>query len=206
MLADQNFVKKLASCEIMGGANNICSDKTGTLTKNQMTWTNLWAGGTESKFSRPDSKMDMKEYVQSEKIMKMIIETVSCNTEGNAKEAGATELAMLRFLDFCGVDFEKVRKNHFLEPMFRFPFDSARKRMSTVIQVADDERTEHGYNKRIHVKGASEIILTVCTHYLNEAGEKKPMDEDKKREIIDVISKFAKSALRTIAFAYKDLK
>lgn len=39
MLKDQNFVKRLASCEIMGGANNICSDKTGTLTKNQMTWT-----------------------------------------------------------------------------------------------------------------------------------------------------------------------
>ena len=39
MLNDNNFVKKLASCEIMGGANNICSDKTGTLTKNKMTWT-----------------------------------------------------------------------------------------------------------------------------------------------------------------------
>lgn len=39
MLKDQNFVKRLSSCEIMGGANNICSDKTGTLTKNQMTWT-----------------------------------------------------------------------------------------------------------------------------------------------------------------------
>jgi Ca2+ transporting ATPase len=42
MLIDKNFVKKLASCEIMGGANNICSDKTGTLTKNKMTWTNMW--------------------------------------------------------------------------------------------------------------------------------------------------------------------
>jgi Ca2+ transporting ATPase len=38
MLKDNNFVKKLSSCEIMGGANNICSDKTGTLTKNKMTW------------------------------------------------------------------------------------------------------------------------------------------------------------------------
>lgn len=45
MLADQNFVKRLSSCEIMGGANNICSDKTGTLTKNQMTWTQIWVGG-----------------------------------------------------------------------------------------------------------------------------------------------------------------
>ena len=44
MLVDKNFVKKLASCEIMGGANNICSDKTGTLTMNQMTVTNIWAG------------------------------------------------------------------------------------------------------------------------------------------------------------------
>ena len=44
MLLDKNFVKKLSSCETMGGANNICSDKTGTLTKNQMTWTTIWAG------------------------------------------------------------------------------------------------------------------------------------------------------------------
>ena len=44
MLIDQNFVKRLASCEIMGGANTICSDKTGTLTMNKMTLTNIWAG------------------------------------------------------------------------------------------------------------------------------------------------------------------
>lgn len=44
MLKDQNFVKRLASCEIMGGANNICSDKTGTLTQNKMTVTDIWAG------------------------------------------------------------------------------------------------------------------------------------------------------------------
>ena len=44
MLVDQNFVKRLTSCEIMGGANNICSDKTGTLTKNIMTLTNIWCG------------------------------------------------------------------------------------------------------------------------------------------------------------------
>ena len=46
MLQDMNFVKRLASCEIMGGANNICSDKTGTLTKNEMTVTNVWQGRT----------------------------------------------------------------------------------------------------------------------------------------------------------------
>lgn len=44
MLKDNNDVKRLASCEIMGGADNICSDKTGTLTLNQMKVTNIWAG------------------------------------------------------------------------------------------------------------------------------------------------------------------
>lgn len=53
MLQDNNFVKKLSSCEIMGGANNICSDKTGTLTKNQMTWTQIWAG-VDKKIDDPD--------------------------------------------------------------------------------------------------------------------------------------------------------
>ena len=48
MMKDQNFVKRLSSCEIMGGANNICSDKTGTLTKNQMTVKELWMGDFKS--------------------------------------------------------------------------------------------------------------------------------------------------------------
>ena len=45
MLKDQNLVRKMQACETMGGANNICSDKTGTLTKNLMTVTKLWSEG-----------------------------------------------------------------------------------------------------------------------------------------------------------------
>jgi len=47
MLEDNNFVKRLTSCEIMGGANNICSDKTGTLTQNKMTWIKVILGGQQ---------------------------------------------------------------------------------------------------------------------------------------------------------------
>jgi Ca2+ transporting ATPase len=55
MLIDQNFVKRLTSCEIMGGANNICSDKTGTLTKNIMTLTNIWCG-VDKKIENADNE------------------------------------------------------------------------------------------------------------------------------------------------------
>lgn len=48
MLKQQNFVKKIGSCEIMGGANNICSDKTGTLTKNEMNVTKIWSGTSKN--------------------------------------------------------------------------------------------------------------------------------------------------------------
>ncbi len=51
MLKDKNFVKKLMSCEIMGSATAICSDKTGTLTKNEMNVTNLWQGRDVSWFT-----------------------------------------------------------------------------------------------------------------------------------------------------------
>lgn len=58
MLVDQNFVKRLTSCEIMGGANNICSDKTGTLTKNIMTMTNIWCGVDKVIENADNDKLD----------------------------------------------------------------------------------------------------------------------------------------------------
>lgn len=62
MLDEQNFVKKLAACEIMGGANNICSDKTGTLTKNEMTVVNIWQGKT-IKLKVSDKSYVMNDYI-----------------------------------------------------------------------------------------------------------------------------------------------
>lgn len=66
MLIDQNFVKRLASCEIMGGANNICSDKTGTLTMNKMTVTNIWAG-KDLALKVNDGKYEFGEYLNNDR-------------------------------------------------------------------------------------------------------------------------------------------
>ena len=69
--------------------------------------------------------------------------------------------------------------------------------MSTIIDGAN--------GKRIHVKGASEIVLESCTHYLDANGQKQPIDDQMKNLIMDIIKSYAKNALRTIAFAYKDI-
>jgi len=66
MLKDQNFVKKLASCEIMGGANTICSDKTGTLTMNKMTVTNIFVG-VDKPVKVNDLKYEWNDYLPNEK-------------------------------------------------------------------------------------------------------------------------------------------
>ena len=170
MLKDKNFVKRLSSCEIMGGANNICSDKTGTLTKNQMTWTQIWAG-SDTKLKNVDGTepFNTSEFIFNEKTKKLLSEAVSCNCIGTTENAGATELAMLKFIKRCGVDYEAMRKAHLpKQNLLRFPFDSARKRMSTVLENVTDNAK--GYDKRIHVKGASEIVLATCTTYLDNDG------------------------------------
>jgi magnesium-transporting ATPase (P-type) len=90
MLIDQNFVKRLASCEIMGGANNICSDKTGTLTMNQMTVTNVWAGRDQA-LRVNDKTYTFNHYFNNDKHVNLIMEGISCNTSGSIREASATE-------------------------------------------------------------------------------------------------------------------
>ena len=106
MLKDNNFVKKLASCEIMGGANNICSDKTGTLTKNKMTWCKIWAG-KDYTIKQPDGKLQLphEEFLGTKFSRNLLAQAVSCNTTGNVKDAGATEIAMIKFITRCDVDF-----------------------------------------------------------------------------------------------------
>jgi Ca2+ transporting ATPase len=90
MLIDKNFVKRLASCEIMGGANNICSDKTGTLTMNKMTVTNIWAGRT-LQVKVNDSQYHWSDYFNNDKHKSLITQAICCNTSGSIAEASATE-------------------------------------------------------------------------------------------------------------------
>lgn len=167
MLIDQNFVKKLASCEIMGGANNICSDKTGTLTMNKMTVTNIFVG-VDKQVKVNDEKYNWADYLTNEIHRQLFIEAISCNTSGSVEQASATEQAMLIFMNKIGEKVEERRAKHMPENYVRFQFTSKRKRMSTIIHNCG--QTEHNYDRRVHMKGAAEIVLDECKYYLNEQG------------------------------------
>jgi len=163
MLIDQNFVKRLSSCEIMGGANNICSDKTGTLTKNQMTVTCVWAGRNVD-IKVTEQKYNWSDYFINERHFQLFSQALALNTIGTVQESSATEMSMLIMMQRFGVVVEEMRAKHLPGEFVRFHFTSKRKRMSTIMEKCGT--TEHGYDKRIHIKGASEIVLESCTHYL----------------------------------------
>ena len=78
--------------------------------------------------------------------------------------------------------------------------------MSTVVELEDDEESEHDYPFRLHTKGASEIVLTTCSHYLDFYGNKKELDQPMREKLVKIIKSYNKEALRSIAFAYKDLE
>jgi Ca2+ transporting ATPase len=153
MLIDKNFVKRLSSCEIMGGANNICSDKTGTLTMNKMTVTNIWAG-RQLQVKVNDATYNWKDYFNNDKHIKLLTQGICCNTSGNLEEASATEVAMLNLIVKLGVDYKEVRSAHMPEEFTRFHFTSKRKRMSTITE--NNGSTETGHDRRVHMKGAAE--------------------------------------------------
>lgn len=203
MLADRNFVKRLASCEIMGGANTICSDKTGTLTKNEMTVTTIW-NGHDQKIKVNDEKFNFADYFNNQQHIELITQGICGNTSGSLREASATEKAMMNFIIKFGVDLTKSREKYLPDDFTRFHFTSKRKRMTTLLENVG--KTEFGYDKRAHIKGASEIVLGSCTHYLTSDGQKNPLHDDMKSNLNTIITEYASMSLRTICFGYKDLK
>jgi len=147
MLEDQNFVKRLASCEIMGGANNICSDKTGTLTQNKMNVTDIWAGKECSLNTQENLKGIFKwEQVteSNQKLKNLLQEGLCCNTTGTIDDSSATEKAMLLFMHGLGVPIAQVRQDHLSSDFMRFHFTSKRKKMSTILTSIKDN--ENGYD------------------------------------------------------------
>jgi len=210
-LAKKNMIiKKLPAAESLGSATMICSDKTGTITKNQMTVTKIFAennifdvSGTGyeplGKFS-----MDGKE-INSEKIEILARAGYLCNnSQLNEKEGkwdiigDPTEGSLVVLGKKAGMKDEEINKRFSL--VQELPFDSDRKRMTKIFSFTE------GKKKKVeaYVKGAPDLLLRNCDRILINGKIKKLTPKDRKK-ILSVNNSFAESALRVLAFAFKDV-
>lgn len=129
----------------MGGADNVCSDKTGTLTNNKMETVRMWAGrDIEVPQSAQAATIDLENLGLASNTIDNLTTAIACNIPD---KCGPTDKAMTGLLERAGKDILKIRAAHQCpeERFIRFPFTSGRKRMSTVTQ----NHGLGGYDKRL---------------------------------------------------------
>ncbi|ETW07814.1 calcium-translocating P-type ATPase, PMCA-type [Aphanomyces invadans] len=202
MLKDNNLVRHLDACETMGSATTICSDKTGTLTTNRMTVMECYLGQHEFTSVGPlrvQASADTKDILCKCICLNSTAEILPPKHVGSQPEhtGNKTECALLQLAADLGVQYADVRKE--TELLRMITFSSAKKRMSVVVPLSDSK-------VRIFTKGASEIVLGLCTSQLHLDGTTSEFTTaDKANVNSTVIEKFAEQAYRTLSLAYRDV-
>jgi len=220
MIKDNNLVRHLKACEVMGNATTICSDKTGTLTQNKMQ---VVAGtiGTVHRFGvtrTPDQQNPSEKEVGVSELMsslhpdvrELLKNSIALNSTAFEGEGGdpdqpfvgsKTETALLllarEHLAMGPVAQERANAT----TLHLIPFDSGRKCMGIVIKLSETKA-------RLYVKGASEIMLEKCTQILRDPSNgtaSATLTEDNRNTIKKLIETYARNSLRTIGLIYRDI-
>ena len=184
MLASNNLVRKMHACETMGATTVICTDKTGTLTQNQMRvhQTQYYPLGESQKLGDDEVSNAIKEgiSVNSTAFLEYDEEAKKMNALGNP-----TEGALLLWLNDNGVDYLKLREN--AKVVKQLPFHTQRKFMATVVESPLLGK------KVLYVKGAPEIALGLCA---------KVAEDLKPDTINEQLLGYQQKAMRTLGLAY----
>lgn len=192
MLKTNNLVRKMHACETMGATTVICTDKTGTLTQNQMQVHETHFYGL------PGQKLDASE------VSLLIREGIAVNStayleygeQDKLKTLGnPTEAALLLWLDAQGVNYMDYREN--IPVLEQLTFSTERKYMATLV------RSSLGNRPVLYIKGAPEIILNKCNRVQTEKGY-VPVT-DCRAGIEQELLNYQNQAMRTLGFAYKIL-
>lgn len=227
MIKKHALIRKLASVETLGSATVICSDKTGTLTQNEMTVTKLWVDGRfidvtgsgyspEGDFIIDGNKVDLDEYpaVQTAIWVSVLnndaILERSDNSNGFRMVGDPTEGALLVAAMKAG-----TQTNHLLAAFPReneIPFDSTRKRMVTIHNIKDPHDEDlspiYGSEKKqwyaVAIKGAPDEVLKLCTHVQKMDDRNiQVLDETIRSRVNEANDAMTDKALRVLGLAYR---
>jgi len=202
------IIRKLPSVETLGCTSVICSDKTGTLTRNEMTVQVIYYAGQyfnisgigyapEGDFMKDNQKVNP---LGIPGLGKLLSGTVLCNGAQLIHDASGykivgdpTEGALLTMAAKAGLSKQKLEAEYpFVEEI---PFDSDRKQM-TIIR-------EHGTRHVAFIKGAPDILLSKCIS-IEENGHAVPLNQDKREVVMQANAGLADNAMRVLALAYRD--
>lgn len=191
MLKANNLVRKMHACETMGATTVICTDKTGTLTQNQMRVnTTSFFPLKEQKLTEDNASMLIREGIAVNSTANLNRQDGTVKTLGNP-----TEAAMLLWLDAQGHDYEKLRSGARI--VNQLTFSTERKYMATVVD------SPLLGSKVLYMKGAPEIVLGHCKDVAMENGAKPAADM--RADIESLLLSYQNQAMRTLGFAYKIL-
>ena len=187
MLKKNALIRKLHSVETLGCADFICSDKTGTLTENRMTVTEVFLPE-----GKPVLPLDFKN--KREDMRFLLLSAALCNnaevTDAQKASGEPTEAALLQMVLDCGAEYKNFTRTG------EIPFDSSRKLMSVSAKSGSGK-------EYVFAKGAPDVLISLCSKKL--CGEKE--SELTKADIAAVksqLSRMAAGALRVLALGYKE--